>query len=830
MSFTGFLHLQRYKDHIIALGFIFAILLVFYYPVWFKNELPLNASFLVSFYSPWKFAADGEYRKGVPTKQGGGYDTLRIGYPYMGLVRTSWKKGEVPLWNQYNFSGLPLAAESQSAAFYPLQVFGLFFSQENLWIIFTISGFFFCYFFTYLYLKNRLQSLLPSIFGAFSFSFCTFFIAWNQEVVTAIHAVLWLPLILFALDKLVISFRLRWWIILLFSLCMTILSGYVQMTIYVLCLFFFYLLWMGMTSFNKIGKKIMFMLVGSAAFICSLFLTLFQTLPLYEMYTLSSRNIVNMQSVLIGYLLPPYSLIQLIIPDFFGNSGTWNHFGIVSGGSFYEHTYSFALPTMLFFAYYLLVDVKNRDKYFFLLLGICSLLFALDTPFSRWIFFSGIPVLSTSISNRILFIPLFCFSILASYGLKLWMDVKNYKKGLHIIIVLLFFSILYLFTIKWLWTMRQSGFVPKNFIMQWADVAFRNSLPPILLLVISASVIIICFFKGHLKRVGAIIFILICIGQIYYFFQKTTAFSNRTFLYPDDQIFSFLKKNAGLNRFWSVGDAAIENNIASQMKVFSLEGYDSLADRRYAQLLKTSETDGIWSEKDLSRSDVGIYKGNSSKLFEENFSRLRLLQLTSTKYILYKAFKDSSNEDRKKMALPSSLFSSIATISGIEILEYKNRLPRALLVPSAIILKSEQDILNALFKPTFNPTKQIVIESDRLADTADDPSSTVKILKYGANTGEIEIQTGTSQWLLLTDSYNQGWKAFIDGTATQIYRANFAFRAVLIPKGKHIVRFSYEPESFYRGLKGSLGTAIFLILVCVVWIIKTKKVKIRFYV
>lgn len=40
----------------------------------------------------------------------------------------------------------------------------------------------------------------------------------------------------------------------------------------------------------------------------------------------------------------------------------------------------------------------------------------------------------------------------------------------------------------------------------------------------------------------------------------------------------------------------------------------------------------------------------------------------------------------------------------------------------------------------------------------------------------------------------------MDGKETKIYRANLAFRAIEVPKGRHTVVFKYVPMSFYIGL------------------------------
>ena len=41
-----------------------------------------------------------------------------------------------------------------------------------------------------------------------------------------------------------------------------------------------------------------------------------------------------------------------------------------------------------------------------------------------------------------------------------------------------------------------------------------------------------------------------------------------------------------------------------------------------------------------------------------------------------------------------------------------------------------------------------------------------------------------------------GWKAFIDGNETKIYRANHGFRGIVVPEGNHKIEFLYLPESF----------------------------------
>jgi uncharacterized membrane protein YfhO len=49
-----------------------------------------------------------------------------------------------------------------------------------------------------------------------------------------------------------------------------------------------------------------------------------------------------------------------------------------------------------------------------------------------------------------------------------------------------------------------------------------------------------------------------------------------------------------------------------------------------------------------------------------------------------------------------------------------------------------------------------------------------------------------------------GWTARIDGRPARILPANYAFRAVEVPPGTHIIRFAYHPPGLTGGVMLSL--------------------------
>ncbi len=64
----------------------------------------------------------------------------------------------------------------------------------------------------------------------------------------------------------------------------------------------------------------------------------------------------------------------------------------------------------------------------------------------------------------------------------------------------------------------------------------------------------------------------------------------------------------------------------------------------------------------------------------------------------------------------------------------------------------------------------------------------------------VETDAPSPGYLVVSDSFDPGWSATVDGQAATIYPAYCAFRAVYLPEGKHTVVFEYSPAGFRLGL------------------------------
>lgn len=95
-------------------------------------------------------------------------------------------------------------------------------------------------------------------------------------------------------------------------------------------------------------------------------------------------------------------------------------------------------------------------------------------------------------------------------------------------------------------------------------------------------------------------------------------------------------------------------------------------------------------------------------------------------------------------------------------------------------------------------------------DAASRGLGTAAIVRYSDDVVAIDTAADGRRLLVLTDVHYPGWRATIDGVAAPILRADYAFRAVAIPPGRHRVEFRYRPATVRVG--GILSAAAVVVL------------------
>ena len=733
------------------IAFSFFTFLIFL-PV-FLGKVNLNGHLLVSFYAI--------YGENLPFKDTG-WDQLRIYFPFYKITLGALRNFSLPFWNPYAFSGHPHLADFQTAVFYPLNILGLFVSQITFWHILRITPTIFASFFTFAYLRNLKLNPIASFFGALVFGFSPFVITWGEEVVMSPHSIVYLPLIFLAVDKLQNRFSRFYFTILVASVCLSIFAGYLQTTIYLLVLTFFYSLYRAI--FLKLDFKFYARVISSI--LLGIIISSAQLLPSIELFFNSQRSGVDFSNVVKGFLLQPISLVTYLAPDFFGNPATRNHF--LPGNAQYYESILFVGIAPLLFSFYALLKKRNEITIFFIISAIISLATVVDSFFSRFFISLPIPLVSTAIPHRILFAPAFAFAVLGAIGFDMWLKTKKSS----MLKTIIFFAFLYLCVFFYI-TYKAGYFANAVSFTPEIIISLRNLVVP--LAVFTFITLAVIFVQN--RKLAAAFIILITGLNIFYFSNKYLSFTDKKYIFPKNDAIEFAIKNQGIYRTLFIGDRKFSNNFATQYAIFNPEGYDSLNNRFYSNFV--FETQKLPADYiALRRSDAELgFKDDLELAFKDEGKR-KLLDTLGVRYLIVE------DEDRNIVSKFDG-FVKLFEQDKVAVFENKTVLDRAFLASNWQEINKEDVFLNGK----------------------------VDIISY--NTSEVQIKTDSPEpkFLILTDNYYNGWKVKVGGQETEILKANSTFRAVKVDSGEQLVEFYFDSNIFRVGVFFSLLGVFTLVFV-----------------
>ncbi len=581
------------KSIIFPLVLIFSLWLTFTWKFWAKGLVPAPLDFLVSFYAPWQ----SQYP--LPAKNPAISDVVNQIIPWKLFTIAEWQSGRVPLWNSYNFSGTPHAANWQSAVFYPANLFPLVLDFIDGWSLYVLIQPLLASIFTYLFCRSLKLSSLSSMLSALSFAFSGFMTSW-LEWGTLGHAILWLPASLWVIEKYLVTRHSSFLILNSLFLSLSLLAGHLQISLYVIATSLAYFIFRSRILIaNKRSILVGLVALGATPF----FLISFQLFPTIQLYF----NSVRSQSIDIGWFnyfrIPVEYLTTFIAPDFFGNPTTRNEWG---RGSYVEMMgYIGFVPLILSLGVLKITPRGWKPDYtlvktqsFFTWVIIAGLILGLRTPLANTVTLLKVPVLATSSPARIICLISFSLSILAGIGLDY--ALKTRLKSLK-------------------WPILITGLV---LVSMWLialiikiPVAQRNLIIPsgIFMLILLANLIGKLVKKKSLLRATGYALLAITIADLYRFHHKFTPYSSREYWYPKIPVIEKLQQIQGENRSFGLFDA----NLNLPFRIYSVEGYDALFPKNYAELISTQKTGVINLPNRVSGAQIGKNEPNTVPLLNQ---------------------------------------------------------------------------------------------------------------------------------------------------------------------------------------------------------------------
>jgi hypothetical protein len=126
-------------------------------------------------------------------------------------------------------------------------------------------------------------------------------------------------------------------------------------------------------------------------------------------------------------------------------------------------------------------------------------------------------------------------------------------------------------------------------------------------------------------------------------------------------------------------------------------------------------------------------------------------------------------------------------------------------------IKPKLDILHAMHDGTFSPRDVAYFDEapkgmPALATQPLDSSESVTLKQYHNEQVDLETKASGNRLVFMSDTWYPDWSATVDGKETPICRADYAFRAIVVPAGVHQVKFSYYDPKYSTGRSISLGT------------------------
>ncbi|MFC1807388.1 YfhO family protein [Candidatus Omnitrophota bacterium] len=694
-------------------------------------------------------------------------DSLVQFYPWSKVYSEAIKNFQFPFWTRYFQSGFPLMAEGQVGGFYPLNIL-LFFLlpfkvayNYSIVLHFVLAGLF-----TYLYSRRMGATQGGGFVAALLFCFGSAYAGCFYNIIT-LRTLIWFPLVLLLIEHYIDTRKF-----LIVILCgivagMQFLAGFLQLAAYSCVFYIIYILY-GF-RINKIPLKVS--LLSIATFTLSAFLVSAPQLALtYNLAQASGRSGATLGFAL-WHSFPPPCFLSAIFPRWMGFMGA--HFYIGVFGILFliyaisEVKVSPKIRPLLIVAaisllgalgkynplYVLLLKVTKfysfRNPSKFLFFGLFALSVLSGLGFSR--FFDNANKARARIAARIfamiLSCSLFIFSIAKIvfyyFGEKIILLIQSYAKKYVVGKAHHRYDIsVYMDKAKDLYYVIVKGtYVNDKFV-------FFSLL--LVLIGLAVSIIILKRRKSLKSLKKPILCLLILDIFIYSFYGIGFRGNIKPFSYirpAHKEILDVLRSDKDLFRIYPFGLkddympwwARPNSNIL--YNIDSIGAYSPLVQSDYKQNLSplavVDDSLGL-----LSPEDTAI-AGN-----------YRALRLLNVKYII-------SSRD-----LTYRFLKRVVTDNRVHLYKMLSFLPRIFFT-----YRIEGNIKKG-------------------------PKSYLTLKEYRDGYAKVDVDAGRDGFVVFSENYFTGWKAYINGVESEIIEVQGLVQAIEVSKGKHKVVFEYKPSFF----------------------------------
>jgi len=765
------------------------------------------------------------------------YDQAYQSYPWRVYASRALQKGFVPLWNPYIYCGAPLLAEDQPAVLYPLNLISYAFSPPDALLFTAVARLFVAGLATYWLVRNIGGGQFGALLSALTFAFSGFMVVWLGHPHTNVAA--WMPAFFLTLEWL--SRRLSFRHIALVGLAIgaQLTGGHAETALYTLTaggLYYLFRLWSSTRLQEEAETRQRRALLGlisfSAAVVLGFAVSSAHLLPFWEWL----QNSAELQfrasggSLRESSLGPKYwlaGLLPMITPNVFGNP-TWpgEYRSFFPGWNYVEQTLYVGIISLALGATAVITKVGKRtvalechngdpghrepEVWFFAGLGAVALGAALRAPVFDWL--NHLPLFNIAAYGRLRLIYTFCVAVLAGFGAR---DVFSRDAPPRILRVTTVVLIVLTLTgiVAWAVAPRMLERLALDAPATHIRGALENGISqafgganvrmywPVLVSAVGSLVLILfgsrransrmstgiaslrsAPLRISLRAVQAVLLLLLVMDLFALGMGYHTAMPEEL-AFPETPAIQLLKADPGIFRVVGTG-VDLMPNTGMIFGLSDVRGLDFPIDR-YREFGEA----------------IGAHDWLGYGLLFAQSLQPRLLGMLNAKYILTSSQPPAGSAGSLRL---------LAEDGSIKVYENLSCLPRAFVVHRVRVQADPAKALQLLRQEDLDLSAEIVLEKSPPvswggalpAEMAG--SSTALITSYEPNSVRLRAHAEAEGFLFMSDTYYPGWKGYVDGVETEIFRANYAFRALFLSAGQHTVEFVYEPDAFRLGVFLSL--------------------------
>ena len=745
------------------------------------------------------------------------FDSLTYYMPRTDYAASMLRGGDMPLWNPYEMAGLPLLATLQCGGLYPLNLPYLVMPPNAAWFVAGLFHSALAGICMFVFCRMLKIGVFGATVAALTFLFCSWVTVTAEFIPDEHRATALMPLVFLCAEALIQRRTLTRCIWLGVALGLMLLSGEPEIFVRTSMILGPYVLCRLAARFKAGDINLRGLIIAAAciaiAYVVCLGLTAPQWMPTRELAGLGERPLGRMPRDYVEFPGAPSAVGQLL--NLLGPVKRTTSIGLVGLALLLLSPICFRRrPMAVFF-------VAAAIAGFMLSLGKATFLSSVyyHLPTGSWF----------RIPTRLLIFFVFAAPVAVGFAADhiAGMSRENQRTAVRLgtcaAVVLVCGALIVLMRNSSMQALiaRDTGRIPA--IKDVSQYGLGTSRMVVLMFAV-CSCLLLLSKRVSVRIVAQIMLCLLIPFDTWRAVVTTQALPHHH--YPrsvagETEVVQFVKDNAGMHRTYFDAANFTRNwtipTIGLTNKFFTVNGRDPLCPARYLDFVEPIREPSPWAHVPNYRLIMPQY--NNIK-FSGNSSAIGLLDHLAVKYIVlgpdsrFFHVNDGTNEHESR--IEATRYRLVYETGTREVYENLNVLPRAYVAPDFKVIRDPAEILEELILPKFDPRKTVILEEEPDIEREIGPggpvSTTATIRDYEPERVVIDVEAAQGGFVVLSDLFFPGWKAYLDDVSVPVYRANYMFRAVAVPAGRHVVTFVYRPASFAMGI--AISAATILVLLC----------------